>query len=168
MAAPAHAGVLRGGASAMARVWVGALLIEVRGDVRILLGKRAAARTAWPGVWDVPGGHREPGEAPEQTLIREVREELGVTPTAWSLLARVCEPAPGHGDPMVLYLYAVTAWEGAPQNRLPEEHAEIAWFGVAAACDLDLASPGYPALFRRLAARCSSGAAASDGGRGAD
>ena len=152
----------------MVRVCVGALLIEECGDIRILLGKRAAARAAWPGVWDVPGGHSEPSEVPEQTLIREVQEEIGVTPMAWSLLAEMCEAEPGHGGPVVLHLYAVTAWEGAPYNRLPEEHAEIAWFSVEAACGLDLAHPDYPALFRRLAAPRSSGAASSDSGGDSD
>ncbi len=33
---------------------------------------------AWPGWWDLPGGGREGAERPEDTIIREVREELGL------------------------------------------------------------------------------------------
>ncbi len=32
----------------------------------------------FPNVWDLPGGSREVGEQPMQTLVREVREELGI------------------------------------------------------------------------------------------
>ena len=100
-------------------------------------------------MWDVPGGHCEPGEPPEQALVRELQEELGVTPTAWRPLGEF-RPPPGdrQAEPLVLHLYAVTAWEGTPHNRQPAEHAEIAWFDLDEACRLDLAHPSYPALFR--------------------
>lgn len=135
----------------MERVCVGALVVR-RGTIpQILLGKRAASRAFYPDVWDVPGGHCEPGETAEQTLIRELQEELGLTPTMWRLLGELRGSAPGRGEPLVLRLYAVTAWTGEPHNRLPEEHSQIAWFSVDDACRLDLAHPAYPALFRHLA-----------------
>ena len=34
-----------------------------------------------PGLWELPGGKIEPGESPEQALIREVHEELDVAIT---------------------------------------------------------------------------------------
>jgi 8-oxo-dGTP diphosphatase len=138
----------------MARPCVGVLLVQRReghGGLRILLGKRSASRALYPGVWDVPGGHCEPGETPEQTLVRELQEELGVTPTAWRPLGQFHAPAEGTGESVVLHVYVVNAWIGTPQNRLPEEHAEVAWFTVDDACELALASNAYPLLFRRLA-----------------
>jgi 8-oxo-dGTP diphosphatase len=33
----------------------------------------------WPGMWDLPGGGREGNEAPEDCLLRELREEFGLT-----------------------------------------------------------------------------------------
>lgn len=125
-------------------VCVGALLRAGGGECRILLGRRAPDRAFYPDVWDVPGGHCEPGEPPERTLVRELREELGVTPTAWRWLADLRAPA------VLLHLYVVTAWDGAPRNRQPAEHSEIGWFTVADACRLPLAHPDYPALFRQL------------------
>jgi 8-oxo-dGTP pyrophosphatase MutT (NUDIX family) len=72
------------------RIYVGAVLIrdEDRRDASplVLLGRREAGRAFYPGVWDVLGGHLEPGETSEQALARELREEVGVTPTAWRYL----------------------------------------------------------------------------------
>lgn len=46
-----------------------------------LLQKRAATKDIQPGKWDMSvGGHRQPGEGPEQAARREMQEELGVTP----------------------------------------------------------------------------------------
>ncbi len=116
----------------------------------ILLGKRAAHRLAYPGVWDLPGGHMEAGETIEQALARELREELGVTPTKWREM-RLLHAAAKPGEPpgmLCIHVFLVTAWRGEPHNRLPDEHDEIAWISLAEASELELAHPDYPALFR--------------------
>lgn len=131
---------------------MGALLLNVRdGAARVLLGHRAPGRAFYPGVWDVPGGHCEPGETPEHALVRELKEELGVTPTAWRPPEEFRAPLPESREVLVLHLYVVTGWTGIPHNRAPDEHAAIAWFTVEDACRLPLADPGYQGFFRRLA-----------------
>ena len=142
------------------RIYVGAVLIRDE-DRRpasplVLLGRREAGRAFYPGVWDVLGGHLEPGETSEQALARELREEVGVTPTAWHYLGEFREPLPDGEEYMVLHLYAVTDWTGVPHNRAPEEHSEISWFAIEDACRLALAHPAYPALLRRVASVRSS------------
>lgn len=135
----------------MEPICVGAVLVRRGGALRVLLGERSATRAYYPGVWDVPGGHCEPDEQPEQALVRELDEELGVRPTAWRPLADLRGAVGDHHASLVLHLYEVVAWQGTPRNRLPEEHARIAWFTIEEACRLRLAHPAYPALLRRLA-----------------
>src|SRR5580700_4381954 len=54
---------------------VGAL---IRDDSnRVFAHRRSPGRRLLPGTWDVPGGHVEPGETPEQALAREIEEETG-------------------------------------------------------------------------------------------
>jgi len=52
----------------------------VDADGRVLLAQRPAGR-AMAGLWEFPGGNGERSEPPEQTLIRELREELRITVT---------------------------------------------------------------------------------------
>jgi mutator protein MutT len=142
------------------RVCVGAVLVRRNdhgrdGPFLVLLGRRAANREFYPDVWDVPGGHLEPGETGEQALVRELREEIGVTPTAWVSLGEFCEPLPGGEGSIVLHLYAVTSWDGAPRNLSPEEHSEISWFAVEDAHHLTLALPSHPEILRRAASLVS-------------
>ena len=51
----------------------------LRDGNRVLLCHRSARRRWYPDVWDLPGGHVESGELPGRALVRELREELGIT-----------------------------------------------------------------------------------------
>jgi 8-oxo-dGTP diphosphatase len=143
------------------RVCVGAVLVRNQDRRRdapplVLLGKREAKRAYYPGVWDVLGGHLEPGETAEQALTRELREEAGVIPRAWSPLGEFREALPGENGSIVLHLYAVTSWTGVPRNRSPREHSEISWFAVEDACRLVLAHPAYRKILRTAASVATS------------
>lgn len=101
---------------------------------RVLLCHRSPARRWYPDCWDVPGGHLEPGEAPAQALVRELREELGVT---------VAPPGPpalqvAYPD-WSLDAWVLDAWEGEPVNLAPHEHDALAWVDAAGAAALPLA-----------------------------
>ncbi|MFG1820107.1 GNAT family N-acetyltransferase [Kribbella sp. NPDC049174] len=54
---------------------VGALIRDEQH--RVYVQRRTAERRLLPGIWDIVGGHLEPGETPEQALAREVEEETG-------------------------------------------------------------------------------------------
>jgi len=55
----------------------GALIID--DDGRLFFQRRSPHRRLFPNVWDIVGGHLEPGEDTEDALHREVREETGWT-----------------------------------------------------------------------------------------
>ena len=118
---------------------------------RILLGKRAPGRAFYPNVWDVFGGHIEPGEQPVQALIRELKEELGITPTHWIHLETISESVPENNHILshviIVHLYCILSWSGTPVNMQPDEHLTIQWFSYAEAIQLDLAHSSYPRLF---------------------
>lgn len=91
---------------------VAAALIDA--DGRVLVQQRSAGR-AMAGLWEFPGGKIEPGETPEQALVRELHEELGIDVTAACLA-----PGPFASEPLgerhlLLMLYLCRKWRGVPR-----------------------------------------------------
>jgi 8-oxo-dGTP diphosphatase len=84
----------------------------VRGG-SVLLERRPDDAAVSPGVWDLPGGHVEPGERPEQTLVRELREELGIAVRAFRLGLVQDERSARVPGLYRHYVYLVDAWDGA-------------------------------------------------------
>ncbi len=119
---------------------------------RILLAKRAQNRRRYPGVWDVIGGHQEPGESIEEALVREVEEEVAVTPGRFTAVGAIDEPNPEINDPHVYHMFEVTEWRGGEPRHASDEHSEIGWFTLAEALALDLALAVYRGFFRRALA----------------
>jgi 8-oxo-dGTP diphosphatase len=122
---------------------VGALFIGT--DGRVLLGLRAPSKKAWPCHWDTIGGRVEDGESLDAALIREVQEEVGVTPTAFRMIATVKEPRPDiHGDALH-HIYAVTGWRGGEPVNICDEHTELRWFSISEMRLLtDIVDADYP------------------------
>ena len=112
---------------------------------RVLLGKRSRTRSYYPGVWDLFGGHVEPGERPETAMTRELSEELGIEPINAQLVRVVSETRPDtqrHGE---FHVYLVTHWLGEPRLK-NAEHDQLGWFTLANAAALDLADPAILAV----------------------
>ena len=98
-------------------------------DGRVLLVHRSPHRRAYPGVWDLPGGHIEAGETELAALTREMHEELGVQ-IATGSATHLCRLDAGRKVESVrLSAWLVGEWQGTATNVAPDEHDEIRWFG---------------------------------------
>jgi 8-oxo-dGTP diphosphatase len=90
-------------------------------DGSFLLAQRPPDKI-WAGYWEFPGGKIEPGETPYHALVRELREELGITvTTAYPWLTRVYTYP--HAT-VKLNFFRVTAWSG---ELHPHEGQQFAW-----------------------------------------
>ncbi|HMN85677.1 MAG TPA: 8-oxo-dGTP diphosphatase MutT [Bauldia sp.] len=92
-------------------------------DGRVLISQRPEGK-AMAGLWEFPGGKVEAGETPEATLIRELREELGID-TQSSCLAPLTFAS--HAYPefhLLMPLYVCRRWEGI---AAPQEGQAVKW-----------------------------------------
>jgi 8-oxo-dGTP diphosphatase len=92
-------------------------------DGRVLIAQRPQGKPM-AGLWEFPGGKVEPGESPEEALIRELDEELGIS-TKSACLAPVSFASHSYDNfHLLMPLYACRKWQGEPQAR---EHAALKW-----------------------------------------
>jgi 8-oxo-dGTP diphosphatase len=80
---------------------------------RVLLAERPAGKHL-AGLWEFPGGKREPGETPLVALARELDEELGIALVEAAPLIRV--PWRYHERALLLDAWCVTQWRGEPRS----------------------------------------------------
>ncbi len=78
-------------------------------DNRILVEKRSATKQLLPGVLAIPGGHVEEGESVEAALVREMQEELAITPHGF---AHVCTLLHQADELRTIHYYVVERWIG--------------------------------------------------------
>jgi 8-oxo-dGTP diphosphatase len=96
-------------------------LVDV--DGRVLIARRPEGKTM-AGLWEFPGGKVEAGELPEQTLIRELMEELGIDVTQ-ACLAPLTFASHSYADfHLLMPLWICRRWEGIVTAR---EGQELAW-----------------------------------------
>ena len=92
-------------------------------DGRVLIAERPAGRSM-AGLWEFPGGKVEPGERPEDTLIRELKEELAIT-VREACLAPLTFASHSYADfHLLMPLYVCRRWEGTVRAC---EGQRLAW-----------------------------------------
>ena len=92
-------------------------------DGRVLIAQRPLGRPM-EGLWEFPGGKVEEGEAPEQKLIRELHEELGIV-VREACLAPLTFASHAYADfHLLMPLYVCRRWEGTAVAR---EGQQLAW-----------------------------------------
>jgi 8-oxo-dGTP diphosphatase len=100
---------------------VAAALIDP--DGRVLIAERPKGK-ALEGLWEFPGGKVEPGETPEECLIRELREEIGVETKA-ACLAPLTFASHSYDDfHLLMPLFVCRRFEGFVQ---PLDGQRLKW-----------------------------------------
>ena len=109
-------------------------------DNRVLLARRPEGR-AMAGLWEFPGGKVEDGELPEEAVVREVREELGIDITE-SCLAPLTFASHVYDDfHLLMPLFVCRVWQGQLASR---EGQELKWMRPNRIADLPLPPADVP------------------------
>jgi 8-oxo-dGTP diphosphatase len=101
-------------------------LLLVDTDVQVLFGRRR--NTGFEdGAYHLPAGHLEAGESVIDALIREAKEEVGVTITPEHIeFAHIMHSSSSGGR--AAFFFIVRQWVGTSENREPEKCSELRWF----------------------------------------
>jgi nucleoside triphosphatase len=122
---------------------VGAILVNAQDEVLV------ARFSKMEGRYVIPGGHVEYGETVAQALVRETREETGLTPVRYRLLRvgeRIRPPLYKNGSHHLVYLdFVVDDWTGELQLDGVELNDGL-WTTPEAALDLLLADTTRQAI----------------------
>lgn len=114
----------------------------IQKDGKYLLLKRSTESKSFPGLWDFAGGKDDPGETPEQSVIRETKEE-----TTFDI-----DPGPMvketeyHDDQFDLLLRYFEPTVISGELTLSHEHTEIKWVSQDEIVDLET-HPSVPLFF---------------------
>ena len=119
---------------------VAAALIDL--DGRVLLTQRPEGK-AMAGLWEFPGGKVHEGETPEQALVRELQEELGID-TRTSCLAPLAFASHAYADfHLLMPLFACRVWQG---EIAPQEGQATAWVRPARLRDYTMPPADEPLI----------------------
>jgi 8-oxo-dGTP diphosphatase len=92
-------------------------------DGRVLIAERPPGKDM-AGLWEFPGGKVESGERPEETLIRELSEELGIVVREACLAPLTFASHAYPGFHLLMPLYVCRRWEGQVEAKV---HTRLAW-----------------------------------------
>ncbi len=101
--------------------WIPVVAGFLKKDGKILVGQRPENNTL-AGQWEFPGGKIELGETPEQALIRELDEELGIQVEVGDLKL-ACTHSYGEIGILILF-YEILFWKGEPKAK---HHMMLEW-----------------------------------------
>ena len=111
-------------------------------DGRLLVQQRPEG-LSMAGLWEFPGGKLEPGETPEQALIRELGEELAID-VDHACLAPACFASDMLGDRhLLLLLYVCRKWRGTP---IAQHASALRWVRPVELHGLDMPPADKPLI----------------------
>ncbi|GGF45031.1 NTP pyrophosphohydrolase [Youhaiella tibetensis] len=114
----------------------------VDADRRVLIAQRPQGKNL-AGLWEFPGGKLEPGEGPEEALIRELREELGIETKSACLAPLTFASHSYENFHLLMPLYVCRKWQGFPQAK---EHSALKWVRPQALRDYPMPPADEPLI----------------------
>jgi 8-oxo-dGTP diphosphatase len=111
-------------------------------DRRVLIAQRPEGKSL-AGLWEFPGGKLEIGESPEDALIRELSEELGIS-TKTACLAPLSFASHSYDNfHLLMPLYVCRKWQGIPRAK---EHQALKWVRPQALRDYPMPPADEPLI----------------------
>lgn len=99
------------------------------GVIKVFMPKRADTKVFLPGLYELPGGHTDFGEELKDSLMREIREELGMTITIGDIIDAFTYKNEVKGSHTVEVIYFAKFVEPIEQVTIqPEDHSRYDWF----------------------------------------
>jgi 8-oxo-dGTP diphosphatase len=111
-------------------------------DNRVLIAQRPEGKTL-AGLWEFPGGKFEPGERPEQALIRELHEELGIDVKESCLAPLTFASHAYENFHLLMPLYICRRWDGDVTSK---EGQALKWVRVNKLCDYPMPPADIPLI----------------------
>ena len=100
----------------MSKIMIVVACALIDADNRVLLAQRPEGKSM-AGLWEFPGGKIETGETPEESLIRELEEELGIV-TQVDCLAPLTFASHSYEEfHLMMPLFICRKWQGIPRPR---------------------------------------------------
>ena len=113
-------------------VWIPVVTGLLRKGDKVLVGQRPVGNSL-AGHWEFPGGKIEKNESPEQALVHELQEELGIEAEVGALKLASTH---SYGDTgIVILFYEILFWKGEPKNV---HHMELRWVAPSELKDLSI------------------------------
>ncbi len=115
-------------------------LVDV--DGRILLAQRPEGKSM-AGLWEFPGGKVEDGERPEETLIRELGEELGIEVNEACLAPLTFASHTYEDFHLLMPLFICRRWAGTPHGK---ENQALKWVRAVRLRDYPMPAADEPLI----------------------
>lgn len=114
----------------------------VDSDNRILIAERPADKPM-AGLWEFPGGKVQDGESPEQALVRELKEELGIDVCLECLAPFNFASHAYEAFHLLMPLYLCRNWTG---ELTPREGQKLKWVRASRLADYPMPAADLPLI----------------------